>query len=98
MKVVCAGAGPSALYLSILLKKRNAAHEITLFERHQPGDSFGFGVVFSDATMDTLANADPSTIDRLKNAFHHWDDIDVFYRGEKLTSTGHGFSLSLIHI
>ena len=92
MKVVCAGAGPSALYLAILLKKRDAAHEITLFERHQPGDSFGFGVVFSDATMDNLANADPSTINRLKDAFHHWDDIDVFYRDHKLTSTGHGFS------
>ncbi len=92
MKIVCAGAGPSALYLSILLKKREASHEITLFERHQPGDSFGFGVVFSDATMDNLATADPTTIDRLKESFHHWDDIDVHYRGEVLKSTGHGFS------
>jgi anthraniloyl-CoA monooxygenase len=92
MKIACAGAGPAALYLAILLKKRNAAHEITLFERHQPGDSFGFGVVFSDATMDNLANADPATIDRLKASFHHWDDIDVHYHGELLRSTGHGFS------
>jgi|JI8StandDraft_1071087.scaffolds.fasta_scaffold17726_4 anthraniloyl-CoA monooxygenase len=92
MKIACAGAGPAALYLAILLKKRNAAHDITLFERHQPGDSFGFGVVFSDATMDNLANADPATIDRLKASFHHWDDIDVHYRGELLRSTGHGFS------
>ena len=92
MKVVCAGAGPCALYLSILLKKRDRAHDITLFERHQPGDSFGFGVVFSDATMDNLANADPATIDRLKESFHHWDDIDVHYRGALLRSTGHGFS------
>jgi len=92
MKIACAGAGPSALYLAILLKKRSASHQIMLFERHQPGDSFGFGVVFSDATMDNLANADPSTIDRLKESFHHWDDIDVHYRGQLLRSTGHGFS------
>ena len=92
MRVVGVGAGPAALYLSILLKKRDASHSITLFERHQPGDSFGFGVVFSDATMDNLANADPATIDRLKENFHHWDDIDVHYRGELLRSTGHGFS------
>ena len=92
MKVVCAGAGPAALYLAILLKKRDASHQVELFERHQPGDSFGFGVVFSDATMDNLSNADPETIDRLKRNFHHWDDIDVHYRGEILKSTGHGFS------
>lgn len=92
MRVVCAGAGPSALYLSILLKKRDRSHEVTLVERHQPGDSFGFGVVFSDATMDNLASADPETIDRLKEGFHHWDDIDVHYQGQLLRSTGHGFS------
>ena len=92
MRVVGVGAGPAALYLAILLKKREASHSITLFERHQPGDSFGFGVVFSDATMDNLANADPATIDRLKEGFHHWDDIDVHYGGERLRSTGHGFS------
>ncbi len=92
MRIVCAGAGPSALYLAILLKKRKASHDITLFERHQPGDSFGFGVVFSDATMDNLASADPATMDRLKESFHHWDDIEVHYRGEVLKSCGHGFS------
>lgn len=92
MRVVGVGAGPAALYLAILLKKKDASHSVTLFERHHPGESFGFGVVFSDATMDNLAHADPSTIDRLKESFHHWDDIDVHYRGELLRSTGHGFS------
>jgi anthraniloyl-CoA monooxygenase len=92
MRVVGVGAGPAALYLAILLKKKDVSHSVTLFERHHPGESFGFGVVFSDATMDNLANADPSTIDRLKESFHHWDDIDVHYRGELLRSTGHGFS------
>ncbi|MEO8499450.1 MAG: FAD-dependent monooxygenase [Vicinamibacteria bacterium] len=92
MRIAGVGAGPAALYLAILLKKKDRSHSVTLFERHQPGDSFGFGVVFSDATMDNLANADPATIDRLKENFHHWDDIDVHYRGELLRSTGHGFS------
>ncbi|MBX7187833.1 MAG: FAD-dependent monooxygenase [Vicinamibacteria bacterium] len=92
MRVIGVGAGPAALYLAILLKKKDPSHSVTLFERHHPGESFGFGVVFSDATMDNLANADPVTIDRLKESFHHWDDIDVHYRGELLRSTGHGFS------
>ena len=56
MKIACAGAGPAALYLAILLKKRNAAHEITLFERHQPGDSFGFGVVELPEGLRVLKN------------------------------------------
>ena len=53
MRIVCIGGGPAGLYLAILMKKADPAHEITVVERNRPGDTFGFGVVFSDATLET---------------------------------------------
>jgi anthraniloyl-CoA monooxygenase len=92
VKAVVVGGGPAGLYLAILLKRAGAAHSVTVHERNRPGDTYGFGVVFSDATMEGLATADPETFARLADRFHHWDDIDVHYRGRVLSSTGHGFS------
>jgi anthraniloyl-CoA monooxygenase len=92
MKFVSIGGGPAALYFAILLKKTHPRHEITIFERHRPADTFGFGVVFSDATMENLEAADPKTFEEIRKCFHHWDDIEIHYRGELLRSTGHGFS------
>lgn len=92
MKIVCVGGGPAGLYLALLMKKANPAHEIRVVERHRPNDTFGFGVVFSDATMENLEAADAPTFHAIQESFHHWDDIDIFYRGEKLVSSGHGFA------
>ena len=92
MKVVVVGGGPAGLYLAILLKRADAAHQVTVHERNRPHDTYGFGVVFSDATMEGLAAAEPETFARLADRFHHWDDIDVHYRGHVISSTGHGFS------
>ncbi len=92
MKVVSIGGGPAGLYLAILLKKADPAHRITVLERNRPDDTFGFGVVFSDATLDNLQKADPESYARIVNAFYRWDDIDIHYRDEVLTSTGHGFA------
>ena len=64
-----------------------------MVERNRPDDTFGFGVVFSDATLDNFAGAPtPRPTPRSRGAFAHWDDIDVHYRGQVVTSTGHGFS------
>ncbi|HET9334030.1 MAG TPA: bifunctional salicylyl-CoA 5-hydroxylase/oxidoreductase [Gemmatimonadota bacterium] len=92
MKVVIVGGGPAGLYLAIQLKRGDAGHSVVVHERNRPEDTYGFGVVFSDATMEELASADPETFARLEDRFHHWDDIDVHYRGSVLSSTGHGFS------
>ena len=92
MKVVSIGGGPAGLYLAILLKKADPSHRITVLERNRPDDTFGFGVVFSDATLDNLQEADPESYARIVNAFYRWDDIDIHYRDEVLTSTGHGFA------
>ena len=92
MKIVSIGGGPAGLYFAILLKKADPAHRISVLERNRPDDTFGFGVVFSDATLDNLQEADPESYARIVDAFYHWDDIDIHYKGEVLTSTGHGFA------
>jgi len=91
MKIVCLGAGPAGLYFSILMKKANPDSRITVIDRNRPGDTFGWGVVFSDKTMAGFRDADRQVADEIERNFHHWDDIDVFFKGEKITSGGHGF-------
>ena len=73
------------------MKRADPAHEVIVYERNRAGDTFGFGVVFSDATLGKLQAADPETYRRITESFAHWDDIDVHYKGETLRSTGHGF-------
>jgi len=92
MNIVCVGGGPAGLYFAILMKKSDAAHEVTVIERNRPDDTFGFGVVFSDATLESLQEADAETHAEITRAFAHWDDIDIHYQGQVITSTGHGFS------
>ena len=91
MKIVCIGGGPAGLYFSILMKKADPRHDITVIERNRPDDTFGWGVVFSDATLGNFAQADPDSHAEILRNFHHWDDIDVFFKGTKITSGGHGF-------
>src|SRR2546422_7861967 len=92
MKIVSVGGGAAGLYFALLMKKADPAHDILVVERNRRDDTFGFGVVFSDATLETFADADPETYAEITRNFAHWDDIDIHYRGEVLTSTGHGFS------
>jgi anthraniloyl-CoA monooxygenase len=91
MKIVCIGGGPGGLYFSILAKKANPSWDITVIERNRADATFGWGVVFSDRTMAGFKQADPPTHAAITLAFRHWDDIDVFFKGRKLTSGGHGF-------
>jgi anthraniloyl-CoA monooxygenase len=92
VRIVSVGGGPAGLYFAILMKKADPAHEITVLERNRPDDTFGFGVVFSDATLENFAEADGQTYEEITQAFAHWDDIDIHYQGQVLTSVGHGFS------
>ncbi len=92
MRIVCIGGGPAGLYFSILLKKACPDHDITVLERNAPGETFGWGVVFSDETLSYLSENDVPTHEAIKKAFAHWDAIDVHYRGTCTRSGGHGFS------
>ncbi|MCH6587385.1 MAG: bifunctional salicylyl-CoA 5-hydroxylase/oxidoreductase [Proteobacteria bacterium] len=91
MRIVCIGGGPAGLYFAISMKLRDAAHEVTVVERNRPDDTFGWGVVFSDQTMDNLRSNDPVSAAEILDNFAHWDDIDVHIKGRVVTSGGHGF-------
>ena len=92
MKVSIVGGGPAGLYAALLLMKGNAGHQVTVLERNRPDDTFGWGVVFSDQTLENFRAADEPTFRAITENFAHWDDIDVFVHGRRITSGGHGFS------
>ena len=91
MKVSVIGGGPGGLYFALLAKKAWPRWDITVYERNRPDDTFGFGVVFSDQTLDTFKAYDPVTYERIRRRFAYWGDVDVVYKGETLRSGGNGF-------
>ena len=91
MRIACIGGGPAGLYFAISTKLRDPSHNIEVFERNPPGVTFGWGVVFSDQTVENLTANDPKSAQIIAGEFAHWDDIDVHYRGQCITSSGHGF-------
>ena len=91
MNILCIGGGPAGLYFALLMKQQNPAHHITVVERNRPYDTFGWGVVLSDQTLQNLQAADAHTAQLIGDAFNHWDDIEVFFKGRSIRSTGHGF-------
>jgi len=91
MNIVCIGGGPAGLYFGLLMKLQNPAHDITVVEHNKPYDTFGWGVVFSDATMDNMRLWDPVTAAEIQLAFNHWDDIELEFKGQVIRSGGHGF-------
>src|SRR5205085_2917373 len=92
MRIVSIGGGPAGFYFAILMKRADPSHEILVVERNGADDTFGFGVVFSDATLENFQAADRESHAAITRAFAHWDDIDTHYAGQALRSTGHGFA------
>ena len=91
MRIACLGGGPAGIYFAISMKLRNPAHDVHLFERNKSGDTFGWGVVFSDQTLANLTANDPVSAATIADSFAHWDDIEVAVSGESVVSSGHGF-------
>ncbi|WP_300529862.1 bifunctional salicylyl-CoA 5-hydroxylase/oxidoreductase [Maricaulis sp.] len=91
MKIACLGGGPAGLYFAISMKLRDPDCEIDVYERNRPGDTFGWGVVFSDQTMENLAGNDPVSAKAIGDSLAHWDDIEVHFKGTAERSGGHGF-------
>ncbi len=91
MKIACLGGGPAGLYFAISMKLRDTAHDITVFERNKSDDTFGWGVVLSDETLDNLAANDAESAANIRAHFAYWDDIALHHKGQRLVSSGHGF-------
>ncbi|MGP9819625.1 bifunctional salicylyl-CoA 5-hydroxylase/oxidoreductase [Salinarimonas sp. NSM] len=91
MKIAVIGGGPAGLYFAILMKKQDPAHEITVYERNRPDDTFGFGVVFSDATLDGFERYDEPSYRRITQEFAYWDDIAIHFKGDVHRIGGNGF-------
>ncbi len=91
MNILCIGGGPAGLYFGMLMKQQDPSRRIVVVERNKPFDTFGWGVVLSDQTLDNLRHADPTSGQLIGDALNHWDDIEVFYKGRSVRSGGHGF-------
>ena len=91
MKVSILGGGPAGLYFSILLKKSRPECDIALYERNRADDTFGFGVVFSDQTLDIFRRYDPVSHAAILENFAYWDDIAIHFKNEIIRVGGNGF-------
>src|SRR5438093_2205463 len=92
MKINIIGGGPAGMYFAILMKKADAAHDITIYERNGPDDTFGWGVVFSGKTLANLREADEESHSEITRDFEAWDNVDVVHRDEKISIHGNSFS------
>jgi anthraniloyl-CoA monooxygenase len=91
MKIAVIGGGPAGLYFAILMKKHDPAAEIVIHERNRADDTFGFGVVFSDATLDNFERYDLPSYRRITQEFAYWDDIAIHFKGDVHRIGGNGF-------
>ncbi|MFE6666335.1 FAD-dependent monooxygenase [Streptomyces sp. NPDC057697] len=92
MRIAVVGGGPGGLYLAAWAKQFDPAGEVVVWERNRVGDTFGFGVVFSDGTLLGIKEADPALYEAMAARAARWSDIAVRHRGEVVRSTGHGFT------
>lgn len=92
MKISIIGGGPGGLYFALLTKKRLPECEIDIYEQNKPDDTFGFGVVFSDETLDEFFSADPQSYEMIRDSFAYWGDIVVEHKGERTVIGGNGFA------
>ncbi|MFG6529061.1 MULTISPECIES: bifunctional salicylyl-CoA 5-hydroxylase/oxidoreductase [unclassified Sulfitobacter] len=91
MRAICLGGGPAGLYFAISLKLRQPEADVTVLERNRPDDTFGWGVVLSDETLDNLEANDPVSAKEIRRHFAYWDDIALHHKGNTILSSGHGF-------
>lgn len=92
MKINIIGGGPAGMYFAILMKKADPSHEIAVYERNGPDDTFGWGVVFSGKTLANLRSADDESHAEITRSFEAWNNVDVVHRDGKISVHGNSFS------
>ncbi|MFZ0064274.1 MAG: FAD-dependent monooxygenase [Pyrinomonadaceae bacterium] len=99
MKINIIGGGPAGLYFAILMKLADPAHEIAVWERNGPDDTFGWGVVFSGKTLSNLRAADAISHEEITRDFEAWNNVDVLHGEDKISIHGNSFSgISRLHL
>ncbi|MEE9313971.1 MAG: bifunctional salicylyl-CoA 5-hydroxylase/oxidoreductase [Rhizobiaceae bacterium] len=91
MKITVIGGGPGGLYFSLLTKKARPDWDIEVYEQNKADDTFGFGVVFSDDTLDEFLNRDLETYEMIRDSFAYWQDIAIHFKGDEIRCGGNGF-------
>jgi anthraniloyl-CoA monooxygenase len=91
MRIAVVGGGPAGLYFALLMKRDWPALDVTVLERNQPDDTFGFGVVFSDQTLDIFKAADAASYAAIRDNFAYWDDVEVHFKDSVHRVSGNGF-------
>jgi anthraniloyl-CoA monooxygenase len=92
MKINILGGGPAGLYFALLMKRQDPAHDITVVERDGPHDTFGWGIVFSETTLQFLDEHDHPTYAAISAASQHWDAVVVGHKGEQIAVGGNPIS------
>src|SRR5215469_2516863 len=92
LKISVVGGGPGGLYFALLTKKARPDWQIEVYEQNSADDTFGFGVVFSDETLEEFLSRDAESYAAIKDVFAYWDDIIIRYRGNTIRCGGNGFA------
>ncbi|MCX7561445.1 bifunctional salicylyl-CoA 5-hydroxylase/oxidoreductase [Sulfitobacter sp. F26204] len=91
MRISIVGGGPGGLYTALLTKKAKPDWDIDVYEQNQADDTFGFGVVFSDDTLDEFLNRDKPLFELMRDQFAYWQDVAVHFKGHEMRAGGNGF-------
>ncbi len=91
MKILIVGAGPAGLYFGILARNALPDSHVTIVEKNAPDVTWGWGVVFSDETLENFEQADQQSHKEISETFVRWDDIDVHFKDRIIRSGGHRF-------
>jgi len=92
LRIAVVGGGPGGLYLALLTKKARPDWQIDVYEQNGADDTFGFGVVFSEETLEEFLSRDAPSYAMIGDALAYWDDIVIRYKGREVRCGGNGFA------
>ncbi|MEM7445276.1 MAG: FAD-dependent monooxygenase [Pseudomonadota bacterium] len=92
MKVAIVGGGPAGLYFAYLMRRYGISNEVVVIEQNAPDATYGFGVVFSDAALTYLEDADTESYETIRSRMEIWDDLAIVHKDRRVPIDGNGFT------